>query len=55
MLADGGMFIFELNPAMRHNYDHAGNFPYTRPHLDRISAAFNEMVQRKLGEGPASA
>ncbi|MCG8440620.1 MAG: TauD/TfdA family dioxygenase [Caulobacterales bacterium] len=55
VLADGAMFIFELNPAMRHNYDHAGNFPYTRPHLDRISAAFNEMVQRKLGEGPASA
>jgi len=47
-LPDGSLFIFELNPAMRHNYDHADNFPYTRPHLDRISAAFDDMVAKRI-------
>ncbi|MGK7894335.1 MAG: hypothetical protein AB4372_12115, partial [Xenococcus sp. (in: cyanobacteria)] len=45
---DGTLFIFELNSAMRHNFDHAGNFPYTRPHLERISAAFDTMIQNRL-------
>lgn len=45
---DGTLFIFELNSAMRHNFDHAGNFPYTRPHLERVSAAFNTMLQSRL-------
>ncbi|MEO0999806.1 MAG: tetratricopeptide repeat protein [Pseudomonadota bacterium] len=43
----GELVIFEANAAMRHNYDHAGAFPYTRPHLDRISAAFNRMVHAR--------
>ncbi len=42
---DGTLFIFELNSAMRHNFDHAQNFSYTRPHLERISAAFDTMLQ----------
>ena len=48
LLEDGTLFIFELNAAMRHNFDHADNFPYTRPHLERISDAFEAMVQSRL-------
>ena len=48
ILDDGTLFIFELNAAMRHNFDHAKNFPYTQPHLERISLAFNNMVQERL-------
>lgn len=48
ILPDGKLFIFELNAAMRHNFDHAKNFPYTEPHLKRISEAFDTMVQRRL-------
>ena len=48
ILPDGALFIFELNAAMRHNFDHAKNFPYTAPHLQRISTAFDAMIQRRL-------
>ena len=48
ILQDGTLFIFELNAAMRHNFDHAKNFPYTEPHLRRISNAFDAMVQSRL-------
>ena len=48
ILPDGTLFIFELNAAMRHNFDHAKNFPYTEPHLRRISNAFNTMIQHRL-------
>ena len=48
ILQDGTLFIFELNAAMRHNFDHAKNFPYTEPHLKRISKAFDAMLQRRL-------
>lgn len=48
--------IFEANAAMRHNYDHADNFPYTRPHLDRIGKAFHRMLmERALPWRPAAA
>lgn len=43
----GRLIVFEANAAMRHNYDHAGAFPYTRPHLDRVSQAFKDMVQTR--------
>lgn len=48
ILPDGTIFIFELNAAMRHNFDHAGNFPYTRPYLEKISNAFAQMVKDRL-------
>ncbi len=48
ILPDRTLFIFELNAAMRHNFDHAKNFPYTEPHLRKISNAFDAMVQRRL-------
>ena len=51
ILPDGALFIFELNAAMRHNFDHAKNFPYTKQHLQRISHAFDSMVQRRLQDG----
>ncbi|MEM8790543.1 MAG: hypothetical protein AAGE80_02910 [Pseudomonadota bacterium] len=41
---DGGAIVFEANAAMRHNYDHAETFPYTKPHLDRVSDAMGRMV-----------
>lgn len=49
ILPEGTIFIFELNAAMRHNFDHAGNFPYTRPYLEKISDAFARMVKDRLG------
>ncbi len=45
---DGSLFVFEANAAMRHNFDHAPNFPYTEPHLKRISNAFEDMIQSRL-------
>lgn len=41
---EGNLVIFETNAAMRHNFDHAEAFPYTAPHLQRVSEAFMEMV-----------
>jgi len=40
----GDVLIYELNPAMRHSFDHARNFPYMEPHLQNITDAFNDMV-----------
>ncbi|MDJ0706835.1 MAG: TauD/TfdA family dioxygenase [Leptolyngbyaceae cyanobacterium MO_188.B28] len=51
ILPDGTIFIFELNAAMRHNFDHAKNFPYTEPYLKKISAAFDAMIQSRLKAG----
>lgn len=48
ILQNGTLFIFELNAAMRHNFDHAKNFPYTEPHLRKISNAFDAMLQSRL-------
>ncbi len=45
---DGTLLIFELNAAMRHSHAHARNFPYMRPFMDRIGAAFAAMLERKL-------
>ncbi|RZM82552.1 tetratricopeptide repeat protein [Leptolyngbya iicbica] len=46
--AEGNVIVFEANAAMRHNFDHAENFPYTRPHLENVSAAFAAMLDRRL-------
>lgn len=48
LMDDGTILIFELNPAMRHSFDHAENFPYMRPHLQAISDAFETMVDTRL-------
>ncbi|MEM7062311.1 MAG: hypothetical protein AAF572_04010 [Cyanobacteria bacterium P01_B01_bin.77] len=45
--SEGNVIVFEANAAMRHNFDHAENFPYTRPHLERVSEAFAAMVERR--------
>jgi hypothetical protein len=47
---EGNVLVFEANAAMRHNFDHAANFPYTRPYLERISEAFANMVDRRAVE-----
>ena len=49
MDGEGQVVVFEANAAMRHNFDHARAFPYTRPHLERVSAAFVAMVRRRAG------
>lgn len=45
---DGQIFIYELNAAMRHSFDHSENFPYKLPHDQAITAAFTGMVDRRL-------
>ena len=52
---DGRLVVFEANPAMRHNFDHAGAFPYTRPHLERVSEAFTAMVRSRARAAPSEA
>ncbi|MEM0989541.1 MAG: hypothetical protein AAGK00_11710 [Pseudomonadota bacterium] len=47
-LPNGDLLLFEANPVMRHNYDHAKTFAYTKPNLDRISRAFADMVQARI-------
>jgi len=48
LLDNGEILIFELNPAMRHSFNHAENSPYMRPHLEAISAAFQTMIDQKV-------
>lgn len=45
----GRVVIFEANASMRHNFDHAGAFPYTRAPLRRVSRAFTAMVRARIG------
>lgn len=48
LLEDGTVLIFELNPAMRHSFDHADTFDYLEPHMQAIGDAFTAMVDRKI-------
>jgi len=50
LLPDGRPYIFECNAAMRHNYDHAQNFPYTQKTLNAVSEAFDTMVMHRASE-----
>jgi tetratricopeptide (TPR) repeat protein len=45
---DGELLIFELNPAMRHAYDHAANFEYLQPHMERVTQAFRDMIDARI-------
>jgi glutathione synthase/RimK-type ligase-like ATP-grasp enzyme len=45
---EGKLLIFELNPTMRHSFDHARKFKYLiEPHRN-ITAAFNRMIENRL-------
>jgi hypothetical protein len=44
---DGEILIFEMNPAMRHSFDHAANFDYLKPHMERVTKAFREMIDKR--------
>ncbi|MAF47579.1 MAG: hypothetical protein CMM10_04905 [Rhodospirillaceae bacterium] len=44
VMEDGRILIFETNPAMRHSFEHARNFPYLEPHARRITDAFQNMI-----------
>ncbi|MFP4006896.1 MAG: tetratricopeptide repeat protein [Spirulinaceae cyanobacterium] len=46
--SEGNAIVFEANAAMRHNFDHAENFPYTHPYLERVSEAFAVMLERRM-------
>jgi len=50
----GRVVVFEANSAMRHNFDHAEAFPYTRPHLERVSDGFQAMVDQRIVDYRAS-
>lgn len=45
---EGKIFIYELNPSMRHSFDHAKNFPYKLPYDQATSAAFEAMVLTRI-------
>ena len=47
LLPDGRILIYEVNPIMRHSFDYVAAFPYLRPGLEKISAAFEKMVLRR--------
>jgi len=49
---DGTVLIFELNPAMRHSFDHAANFEYMRSHMQAITDAFTQMVETRIQGAP---
>ncbi|CCQ74666.1 tetratricopeptide repeat protein [Magnetospira sp. QH-2] len=46
---DGSLLIFEMNAAMRHSFKHVPLFPYMKPYLEAVSAAFERMVATRLG------
>ena len=44
----GRVLIYEMNPAMRHAFDHGKAFPYKLPYDFEISQAFTDMVDARL-------
>ncbi len=44
---EGKILIFEMNPAMRHSFDHADNFDYLRPYMERVTNAFRDMIDSR--------
>ena len=51
---DGAILIFELNPAVRHSFEHAEAFAYLRPHLETVTEAFEAMVLRRVAKPSAT-
>lgn len=47
IMDDGKILIFEMNPAMRHAFDHAANFKYLIQPMTRITQAFQNMIDQK--------
>lgn len=43
---DGQLFFFEYNPIMRHGFDFVDEFPYLEAPLQRLSRAFDDMVEK---------
>jgi hypothetical protein len=54
VLDDGRVLVYELNPSMRHSFDHGKNFPYLLPSLHRISDAFRDMVDDRIARARRS-
>ncbi|NQV56339.1 MAG: tetratricopeptide repeat protein [Rhodospirillales bacterium] len=44
VMDDGRLLIFEMNPAMRHSFEHAQEFPYLKVPAQRITDAFQDMI-----------
>ena len=45
--AQSVLLIFEINPAMRQNFEDLDDFPYLRLSMRRIADAFSEMVRSR--------
>jgi len=45
---EGKIFIYELNPSMRHSFDHAKTFTYKMPYDLATSTAFEKMVLTRV-------
>jgi len=45
---DDTFLIYELNPTMRHSFDHAYNFSYLRQPDQNITDAFNDMIEARM-------
>ena len=45
---DGKVVIFEANASINHNFDSVPQYPYLQPALERISRAFNDMIESRL-------
>ncbi len=50
-LPDGDLFIYRISATMRHSFDHVAEFPYAEPHQQRITNAFETMMQRRIKSG----
>jgi len=48
---DGHLFIYEYNPIMRHGFDFVDEFPYLVQPLQRLSQAFDDMVENAAKAG----
>ena len=46
---EAGLLIYEMNPAMRHSFGHAKNFPYKLPYDQAITRGFSRMLETHLG------
>ena len=50
----GAIFVYELNAAMRHSFDHAKVFPYKLPYDQATTEAFTAMVDRRAAAAAAA-
>lgn len=52
VLPDGRPLVYALSAGMLPGFEQPRSFPYTRPHLQRIAAAFRAMIQAHIAPRP---